>query len=143
MDWMLIISTISRWLHVLGACLVVGGVFWMVLTPATAPRGRAFKPVLHSCFLLLILTGAFNAWRAWGQYSLWPGVLHGVFGLHVLLALAAIGLLIWATMKPAPNGRVLVWGVALLFVVVLLASTLKGLRERAVINSSTPQMTHA
>jgi len=143
MDWLLVVSTISRWLHVLCACIVVGGIFWTVLAPSAVPRGRAFKPVLHGGILLLILTGAFNAWRAWGQYSLWPGVLHGVFGLHVLLALAAIALLIVATAKPVPSGRTLAWGVALLFVVVLLASTLKGLRERAVLKHSTPITSNA
>lgn len=142
MDWLLVVSTISRWLHVLSACIVVGGVFYMVLAPLGAPRGRAFKPVLHGCFLLLILTGAFNAWRAWGQYNLWPGVLHGVFGVHALLGLTAIGILIWGTAKPA-GGRLLAWGVGLLFVVVLLASTLKGLRERAVLNHSTRIASHA
>lgn len=143
MDWMMIIATISRWLHLLSACIVVGGVFGILLTPSTTPRSRAFKPLLHGCFLLLILTGSFNAWRAWGQYSLQPGVLHGVFGMHVLLALAAIGLLIWATIRPSGGVRPMVWGLVLLFVVVLLASTLKGLRERALMQSSTQRMTHA
>ncbi|MCC6424998.1 MAG: hypothetical protein IT447_16105 [Phycisphaerales bacterium] len=143
MDWLLVASTVSRWLHVLCACIVVGGIFWMVLAPSAAPRGRAFKPVLHGSILLLILTGSFNAWRAWGQYNLWPGVLHGVFGMHLIVALAAIVLVIVATARPIFNGKLLAWGVALLFVVVLLASTLKGLRERAVLKHSTPITSHA
>jgi uncharacterized membrane protein len=79
-----VLIVLSRWVHVMSAVLVIGGLFFMrVILPlglAQADAGsreavffrcrRVFKMLVHTCILLLLLSGAFNTWRAWGDYKL-------------------------------------------------------------------------
>jgi uncharacterized membrane protein len=95
---------LSRWLHVVSACLALGGLFFMrVILPAGLAQAdpasrdavflrcrRVFKMLIHTCILLFLITGAFNSWRAWDDYKLQKGIMHAFWGTHVLLGLAAI-----------------------------------------------------
>jgi uncharacterized membrane protein len=148
MDAITAISVFSRWVHVITACVLIGSVFFLQVVLPAGLRGlepgtaegvlarcrRGMKLIVHSSLLLALLTGAFNAWRAWGDYSRRPGITHGVFGLHVLLGLGALVLLMIALAgrgaKPARQSWITV-SLILLFVAVADASALKRLREWA------------
>src|SRR4051794_20842572 len=61
-----------------------------------------FKMVIHTCVLLLLLTGGFNTWRAWGDYRLDRPLTHALWGPHMLLGITAmvIALLLLAPKEP-------------------------------------------
>jgi uncharacterized membrane protein len=140
---------LSRWLHVISAVLAVGGAFFLrVVVPAglaeadAASRDsvlrslrRKFKVVVHAAATLLILTGAFNTWRNWEDYKLRTGILHGLWGTHMLLGLVAIGMSISLLAKPEPppnHRRLLTINLVLMFLLIGVASTLKFVRDQAV-----------
>lgn len=144
-----LLAILSRYVHVVSAILVVGGAFFLrVLLPA-ALRGselsdeaqrtvvlrcrKAFKHLVHTVILLLILSGSFNAWRLFPQYGLNPALLHGLWGAHVILALVAFAITFYLLAGPRPpsNARPLALGnLVLLLAIVLVASSLKGAREK-------------
>lgn len=137
MDGWMILSVLSRWVHVISACLLIGGLFFLWrIAPRSwddpAVDGR-FKRTIHFVAALLILSGAFNAWRAWGMYSLAPGVLHGVFGLHGLIGVIVIVLVEIAASRR--RGGLLTTALLLAVVAALAASSLKSMRERAMLRS--------
>jgi uncharacterized membrane protein len=144
-----VLVVLSRWLHVISAILAIGGAFFMrvVVPPALAEAEagsreavlialrKKFKMVVHICVTLLILTGAFNTWRSWGDYKLKTGVMHGIWGMHMLLGLVVIGISVTllAKREPPKNHRgMLTVNLVIMFVVVALASTLKFVRDTAV-----------
>jgi uncharacterized membrane protein len=144
-----VLVVLSRWLHVISAILAVGGAFFLrVVVPAglaeadAASRDsvlrsirRKFKTVVHPAAALLILTGAFNTWRNWGDYKLRTGVMHGLWGAHMLLGLLAIGMSISLLAKPEPprnHRKLLTVNLVLMFLLVGVASTLKFVRDQAV-----------
>jgi uncharacterized membrane protein len=142
-----VLVILSRWLHVVSACLAVGGFFFVRLV---LPHGlailepdlrmsvllksrRVFKMVIHSCILLLLLTGTFNGYMALGAYNLNPPVLHSLLGLHVLLALAAFALALYVLAGPRPppsHRRMAAVNLVVLLLAVAAASTLKWAREK-------------
>ncbi|HWE93587.1 MAG TPA: hypothetical protein VG269_06385 [Tepidisphaeraceae bacterium] len=148
MDAITAISVFSRWLHVITACVLIGSLFFLQVVLPAGLRGldpesaegvrarcrRGMKLIVHSSLLLALLTGAFNAWRAWGDYNRRPGVTHGVFGLHVLLGLGALTLLMVVLAgrgaKPVRQSSIKI-SLILLVLAVAAASTLKRLREWA------------
>lgn len=137
-----------RWLHVVTACVVFGCAFFMrVLLPiglrsldadareATFLRlRRAFKVVVHPGILLFLISGIYNAVRNWHTYNQWPGITHGLFGLHLLLALTifTISIILLAGPKPIPgHAKWMKINIVLFFLTVAFASTLKWAREYA------------
>src|SRR5688572_1231061 len=96
-----VLVVLLRWLHVISAILAIGGAFFMrvVVPPALAEAEagsreavlialrKKFKMVVHICVTLLIATGAFNTWRNWEDYKLRTGVMHALWGMHMLLGL--------------------------------------------------------
>jgi len=146
MTLIIVINIFVRWLHVITACVLIGSAFFVYfLLPAALcgldpePRAaaalrvrRPLKIVFHAGITLLLLTGAYNAVRNWHLYNEWPGVTHGIFGLHVLLGLAVMTLqvILLAGNTPRPPSRSLMrWALILAFLTVLAASTLKWARE--------------
>jgi|GEM_PF-640941 len=140
-----------RWLHVISAVLAIGGTFFMrVILPLGLAEAdaasreavflrcrRVFKMVIHSCILFLLLSGAFNTWRNWGDYRLNRPLMHGLWGPHMLLGVTAmvIALILLAPRKPPTwhkTGATI--NLVILFAVVLIASTLKYVRDTAVKN---------
>jgi uncharacterized membrane protein len=147
------LAIFSRWLHVISACLLIGGWFFMRFV---LPRGlrlldetqaktvliavrRTFKMAVHSAILLLILTGAYNSWLAWDKYELNPALLHPLWGTHVLLALVAIGIALYVLAGKEPrasHGKFIALNFIVLLLAVAVASSVKWARERAVAEHS-------
>jgi hypothetical protein len=142
----ILINSIVRWLHIIPAALAIGGIFFMaVILPAAtfgvdaearatvlARARRIFKMVIHTSILLLLLTGIFNSIRLFPQYKANPGLTHALWGMHMLLALVAIGISIWLLKGPQPpagHRTVALLNFILLLLLVLSASTLKTVRE--------------
>jgi uncharacterized membrane protein len=146
---MLLLVILSRWLHIVSACLVIGGFFFLRLvlpgslailepdlqTAVLLKTRRTFKMVIHSSILLLLATGLFNSFMGLRTYNLNPPLLHTLLGIHILLALLAFGLIFYmlAGARPPPSHRKVV---ALTLTVLLLAvadaSALKWGREKTV-----------
>ena len=149
MDLHAILIIFFRWLHVATACVAVGGVFFIrVIFPiglrsldAEPARTmllrtrRAFKMVVHSAILLLLISGTYNAIQNWHGYTTaGPGLGHGLFGLHLLLALTVFGIALWlltGAEPPADHQKWMGLNVVLLFLAIAAASTLKYAREHA------------
>lgn len=140
---------LSRWLHVVTACLVIGGVFFMrfllprglaelegeAARPVLAKTRRSFKMLVHCGIAIFLVSGAFNASVAWNKYALNPPLLHMLLGIHILLALVvfAAALYVLAGAQPrASHRKLMVVNFALLLATVAAASTLKWARDRAV-----------
>ncbi len=89
---------------------------------------RAFKMVIHTAILLLIVTGIYNTYLAWDKYALDEAVLHSLWGTHVLLAALAfaISLYVFAGAEPPRSHRTLMAvNFVILLLVVAAASTLE------------------
>src|SRR5437763_102636 len=150
---MAVLLILSRWLHVIAATLAIGGTFFIrVILPLGLAQAdaasrdavflrcrRAFKMVIHTCVLLLLLTGAFNAWRIWDDYKLDKPLMPALWGMHVLLGVTAlvIALLLLGPKEPPAWRRTgAMVNLIILFITVLLASTLKYAHDRAIRNHS-------
>ncbi len=142
-----ILIVLFRWIHIATACIAVGGVFFLtVVLPigqrtldAEASRAlllgirRVFKMVVHTSILLMLISGTYNAVLNWPKYSaMGPGVGHGLFGLHLLLALAVFGILLWLLAGKEPREDHLKWlaiTLGLMFLTIAAASVLKYARD--------------
>jgi uncharacterized membrane protein len=138
-----------RWIHIATASVAVGGVFFLRIVfpiglraleaePARAMllrTRRAFKMVVHSSILLLLISGTYNAIQNWQKYTdMGPGVGHGLFGVHLLLALFAFGIALWLLAGPELKKNHLKWmgiNLIILFLTIAAASTLKYAREHS------------
>jgi uncharacterized membrane protein len=159
MDPHAILVIFFRWLHVATACIAVGGVFFIrVIFPIglksldseparkmLLSTRRAFKMVVHSAILLLLISGTYNAVQNWPGYTrAGPGVGHGLFGVHLLLALIVFGIALWLLTGPEPPVNHKSWmgvNVVLLLLAIAAASTLKYVREHA--NNNATNLTAA
>jgi putative copper export protein len=152
---MAVLVILSRWLHVIAATLAIGGTFFIrVILPLGLAQAdaasrdavflrcrRAFKRVIHTCVLLLLLTGAFNTWRNWGDYRLDRPLMHALWGPHMLLGLTAmvIALLLLGPKEPPAWRRTgAMVNLIILLTTVLFASTLKYVHDRAIRNPPSP-----
>jgi uncharacterized membrane protein len=138
-----------RWLHVATACVAVGGVFFIRVVFPIGLKSldgeharamllrtrRAFKMVVHSSILLLLISGTYNAVQNWPGYTAaGPGIGHGLFGVHLLLALIVFGVALWLLAGPEPPVNHQTWmgfNLILLLLAIAAASTLKYVREHA------------
>jgi heme A synthase len=93
---------------------------------------RVFKMVIHTCILLLLISGSYNAWRNWGAYHEAIPLSHAFFGLHVILALLVFGISIAVLMghePPASHRSLMAVNLILLALVVAAGSSLKWVRD--------------
>jgi uncharacterized membrane protein len=139
-----------RWIHIATACITVGGVFFLsVVFPiglkaleADAAQTmllrtrRVFKMVVHTCILLFLISGTYNAVLNWPKYSAMEpaGLGHGLFGTHLLLALIVFGILLWMFVGKEPRKDFFKWmtiSVVLMFLTVAAASVLKYAKENS------------
>ena len=144
-----VLAALSRWLHMISAIVAIGGAFflWWVVPVGLAEADaasrdsvlrsmrRKFKRAVHIAVTLLILTGIFNTYRAWWDYKIERGLMHALWGMHVLVGVIVIGLSISLLAKPEPpanHRKLLTVNVVLMLILVGLASTLKVVRDRAV-----------
>jgi len=140
------LTILFRWLHIAAACVAIGGVFFMrVLTPYglrtldPEPRQtaflrlrRIFKMVIHTCILLLLVSGIYNSYLNWDVYNQIPSIAQPLWGTHVLLALCIFCIAIYVLMGARPPKKHEMWmGIELALMVLLLAvaATLKYARE--------------
>jgi uncharacterized membrane protein len=143
---MSIVSILFRWAHVFAACLAIGGAFFirLVLPPAIGPLDepnrhgvflrarRGFKMIVHPVVLVLLLSGVYNARGNWRWYTQNPPLLHGLFGMHLLLGLIVItiSLMVLAGREPIRSHRTLMKvNLLLMALTVLAAGALKWGRE--------------
>ncbi|MDP9174685.1 MAG: hypothetical protein M3O30_12580 [Planctomycetota bacterium] len=150
-----VLTIISRWLHIVTACLAVGGVFFIrfvqpaglsMLEPEIRKAvflktRRVFKMVMHTAILLFLITGSYNAYVSLGKYALDPAVLHPLLGTHILLALVAFSIALFVLAgaePPASHRKLMAVNFGILLLVVATASTLKWAREKAVADHSIP-----
>lgn len=153
-------SVLFRWLHIVPACLAIGGVFFMrVVLPAglsglepeqrqaTLLRcRRVFKIIIHTCILLLIISGTYNAIGNWGKYRVTVPTSHAFFGLHVILALAVfvISIMLLLGKEPPPSHRKwMTVNLVLLALLVAASGSLKWVRDHAPAAAAAPAATVA
>jgi uncharacterized membrane protein len=158
-DGHVLLLILMRWVHLAAASIAIGGVFCTrVILPWAAKAvdepareqlllrwRRRFKMVIHTCILLLLISGIYNSILQFGNYRANPPLLHGLWGLHILLALAAFGIAIWLLLGSQPPRRHRTWSLVnlvLLLVVVAVASTLKWARESQPGRSAVTTGTH-
>jgi uncharacterized membrane protein len=154
---MIFLVILFRWLHVVSACVVLGGAVVMrfvlpvglrrvegdAAEQAFLASRRVFKMMVHTAILLLLVSGVFNTWRNWSTYGTAP-LAQSLWGTHVLLAAIAITIAIYVLMgkKPPARHRTLAAiNVAVLLAVILVASSLKWWRDTK--NSRAAQTTTA
>jgi uncharacterized membrane protein len=142
---MMILVILFRWLHVLSACLVLGGsVAMRFVLPAGLSQlegpaaeaailacRRVFKRIVHSAVLLLLVSGIFNTWRNWATYTTSP-LAQSLWGTHVMLAAVAIAIALYVLVGKWPPQRhrlLMAVNVAVLLAVILAASSLKWWRD--------------
>lgn len=143
------LTILLRWVHVVTACVAVGGVFFVcvvlpiglgVLPPeqkeaAFLKTRRVFKMVFHTAILLLIISGTYNTIANFPKYNLQPFPLHMILAIHLLLALVAFSIAIYVLAGKTPRAnhrKLMAINLIILFLVVAAASTLKSAREKAV-----------
>ncbi len=140
------LGILFRWLHIIPACLSIGGVFFMriilpvgltVLPPDQQKAvflrcRRVFKFVIHPSILLFLISGTYNAMANWNAYHRAVPASHAFFGLHVLLAVIVftIALILLAGKEPpVMHKKWMTVNLALLMFVVAAGSTLKWVRD--------------
>jgi uncharacterized membrane protein len=142
-----VLDILFRYVHIVAACLAVGGAFFMRFLLPVGTRDldahgkehvflrsrRAFKTVVHSAILAFLVSGTYNAIRLWPQYGVNHWVLHPLWGAHLFLALAVFTISIVLLRGIEPPRRHRGWmkaNVALMLLAILAAGTLKWARER-------------
>ena len=93
---------------------------------------RPLKITLHVTLLLFLISGTYNAIKNWPIYTRNPAIMHGLFGLHLLLGLGGITILtiMLAGREPRPQRANWARGALIaLLLAVAAASTLKAARE--------------
>ena len=140
------VSVFFRWLHIIPACLAVGGVFFMRIVlpvglsvlPADQQKAaflkcrRVFKMTVHTSILLFLISGTYNAMANWKIYHEAIPTSHALFGTHVLLAIAifTISLILLAGKEPpVAHKQWMTVNLLLLLCAVAAASALKYVRD--------------
>lgn len=141
-----LISIVSRWVHILAAITAVGGTIFMrqVLLPSASSlpddqhdalrehiRAR-WSMLLHTCIALLLVTGFYNFYVNGILAKPPPGPYHGIFFLKFLLAIVVFFLAIALTGRSdafaslrAQRGKWLGVVIVLAIVIVLCSSVLR------------------
>jgi uncharacterized membrane protein len=150
------VIVLFRWIHITTACVAVGGVFFICvvfpigLAALEADAARAmflrtrwvFKMVVHTCILLLLVSGTFNAWTNWPKYTaMSAGLGHSLFGVHLLLALIVFTIALWVLAGKEPPKNHLAWmavNLGLMLLTIAAASVLKYARETSTKPATPP-----
>jgi len=147
-----------RWLHILAACLAVGGAFVMrVIVPiglkdlepearqaAFLKLRRVFKMVIHTCILLLLASGTYNTLGNWSAYNQIPARAHPLWGVHVLLGVLIIGISLYVLAgkePPKTHGKWMMINLLLMAAALGAAAALKYVRDNRPRVSAPPAQT--
>jgi uncharacterized membrane protein len=156
---MVAIDIFFRWLHIVTACVALGGVFFMVVVLPIGLRSldavvrdevrlrfrRVFKIVIHACILFFLISGLYNAIINWPAYKAGVPLTHALLGAHILLALIvfAVALVLLAGKLPRRGARGwMAINLILLLTTVAAASSLKWARECGLASRPQPIQTH-
>lgn len=137
-----------RWLHVITACAVIGCAFFMRVILPIGLRGlepeaaeaaflrcrRGFKFVVHPGILLFLISGIYNLLKNRDVYHQMHNTAHSLLMIHVVLALAAWGIMIAFLAGREPFRGFRAWAkvnLVILAIIVAAGSTLKSAREAA------------
>jgi uncharacterized membrane protein len=140
------LTILFRWLHIAAACLAIGGLFFMsVIVPAglkdLEPETRRatflklrrlFKMVIHTCILLLLVSGIYNTLGNWPIYMQIPARAHPLWGTHVLLALFVFAIALYVLAGREPPAKHAKWmAITLILMAALIgaAAALKYVRD--------------
>ena len=137
----------TRWIHIVSACVVIGGMFALLgclpkrQDPDAKPdenqddplprAARLFEPWFYGSVLMLAVSGAY-LWASFGRFYGDIGVLaQSMIGSKVLLAVLLI-IMAWADTVGlwswgSPRGR-LAWRLSVALLVVLIAGVLRHYR---------------
>jgi uncharacterized membrane protein len=135
-----------RWMHVAAACVAVGGLFFMrVVVPAglsgLEPEARnatflklrrVFKMVIHTCILLLLVSGIFNTMVNWEIYIQLSQSAQPLWGVHLLLGLIIFAIALYLLMGAKPPEKQGTWvavNLGLMAVTIAVAGGLKYVRD--------------
>ena len=144
---MAVFDILFRYVHIVAACLALGGAFFMRFILSAASRDldpqsrdfvflrsrRAFKFVVHSAILAFLVSGTYNAIRLWPQYGVNHWLLHPLWAAHLFLGLTVFTISIVLLRGVEPPRRHRGWmkaNVILMLLAILAAGTLKWARER-------------
>jgi len=156
MSWLVIVSLLSRWAHILCVVIAIGGAFFarFVFLPATgelaSPEDRAklqaavtarWRKIVHVCIVLLLLSGGFNFYLALRD-KVPPMPYHALFGVKFLLALTVFFLAdVLSGKSPGFAGlrensrRWLGVLVALAIVIIVFSGVLRALHQSALVGT--------
>jgi uncharacterized membrane protein len=135
-----------RWLHILAACLAVGGAFVMRLIVPVGLKQlepdarqavflkirRAFKMLVHTCILFLLVSGIYNTLGNWKAYTQIPERAHPLWGIHVLLGVIIMGIALYVLAGKEPPKAHAKWMLVNLLLMALAlgaAAALKYVRD--------------
>ncbi len=153
-----IVPILARWLHVVAACLVLGGLVVMrLILPAGLSHisdaetrqavflrcRKSFKMIVHLGILIFLLTGTYNAILNWPAYRQSVPLSHAFLGVHLLLACVAFALALWVLsgkQPPKAHAGATLINLLILLLVVAAGSSLKYAREHPhQVNPTTAQ----
>lgn len=112
MDATLVLPAIMRWIHMLSAIAVAGGIFFyvVVLQPAMARAlsseqvsalrefvMRRLKMIVHPSIVLFLASGFYNYLAVTSPMHEGQGLYHALFGVKFLLSVVVFGLAIVLT----------------------------------------------
>lgn len=138
MDSVELLPLVMRWLHLIGASIMVGGTLFMyialrgslaTLEPSVREAFRAavmnrWKHVIAAAFVLLVVSGFYNYLMVTRLVHDEQPLYHALFGIKFLAALAAFALvfIVTSTMKWSEKLREqpAMWHLSALFVVAVL-----------------------
>ena len=140
------LGVLFRWLHIVPAAIVIGGVFVMrVVLPiglsVVEPDHqqtvflrcrRVFKMAVHTSILFLLVSGGYNTWSNWAIYKETVPWSHAFWGPHVVLGLTAMAISLYVLAgkePPKSHAKLMAGNLVLLLIVVFAASATKWVRD--------------
>ena len=149
-----VLIVILRWLHIIPAAIVIGGMIFMRFVLPAAIRSlpqdqaqdvflrarRVFKIMLHASILFLIITGVINSIRFYPAYVQHRPLAIGLWHTHMFLAVIVFVISFWSLAgkaPPASHRAAAMANVILLLLLVAVSSTLQYVRQMPVAETSS------
>ena len=143
---------LSRWVHLLSACLLIGATFFYALAFRKPPAEgdapdqvlaraarRALQMLARTAIVLLLATGIYNLLLNRIAYEHTLPLSHVLLGIHALLWLLIAATIEIALSRQTRAGKraLLLATVVLMFLTVAIASSLKYVREHPETSTNT------
>jgi len=144
-----VLIVILRWLHIIPAAIVIGGLIFLrfVLPAAIRPlpdeqgrevflkARRIFKIMIHASILFLIISGVINSIRFYPHYAQHRPLAIALWHTHMFLAVIVFVISFWSLagkVPPASHRAAATVNVILLLLLVAISSTLQYVRQMPV-----------